>query len=100
MRFVHGFLQHQRWSVIELPRISCIPLCNAQILLETTMTTISMSRETVRNNGLSATPGLMGQFKTYLARSKAERQLRQLDDHLLADIGLKRADISKAVWMR
>lgn len=64
------------------------------------MTTISMGRETIRNNGFSATPGLMGQLKSFVARSKAEKQLRQLDDHLLADIGLKRADISKTVWGR
>jgi uncharacterized protein YjiS (DUF1127 family) len=64
------------------------------------MTTISMGRETIRNNGFSATPGLMGQLKSFVARNKAERQLRQLDDHLLADIGLKRADISKTVWGR
>jgi uncharacterized protein YjiS (DUF1127 family) len=64
------------------------------------MTTISMGRETIRNNGFSATPGLMGQLKSFVARNKAERQLRQLDDHLLADIGLKRADIGKTVWGR
>jgi uncharacterized protein YjiS (DUF1127 family) len=63
------------------------------------MTTISMSRETVRNPGFAAA-GLMGQFKGFVARRAAERQLRQLDDRLLADIGLKRADISKAVWVR
>lgn len=62
------------------------------------MTTISMGRETTRNNGFSGTPGLMGQLKTYLSRSQAEKQLRQLDDRLLADIGLKRADIGKSVW--
>lgn len=62
------------------------------------MTTISMGRETTRNYGLSAKPGLMGQLKSYFARSHAERQLRQLDDRLLADIGLKRADISKSIW--
>lgn len=60
------------------------------------MTTITMSRETVRNPGMK--PGLMGYVKAYLARSHAERQLRQLDDRLLADIGLKRTDISKSVW--
>ncbi len=64
------------------------------------MTTISMSRETARNHALSGAPGLMGRVKTYIARSNAERQLRQLDDRLLSDIGLKRADIGKTVWMR
>jgi uncharacterized protein YjiS (DUF1127 family) len=76
-------------------------LCAAQIVFgEFEMTTITMSRETVRNHGLSATPGLMGQIKTYIARNHAERQLRQLDDRLLADIGLKRTDIGKTVWGR
>jgi uncharacterized protein YjiS (DUF1127 family) len=64
------------------------------------MTTISMGRETIRNNGFAATPGLMGQLKSFVARSNAEKQLRQLDDRLLADIGLKRADIGKSVWGR
>jgi uncharacterized protein YjiS (DUF1127 family) len=64
------------------------------------MTTISLGRETTRNNSFAATPGLMGQLKSFLARSNAEKQLRQLDDHLLADIGLKRADIGKSVWGR
>lgn len=62
------------------------------------MTTITLNRETLRNQSLSAQTGLMGSIKTYLARSRAERQLRQLDDRLLADIGLKRTDISKAIW--
>ena len=43
-------------------------------------------------------PGLLGRVKTYLARSRAERQLAQLDDRLLADIGMKRSEISKMVW--
>jgi uncharacterized protein YjiS (DUF1127 family) len=64
------------------------------------MTTISMGRETTRNHGFNTTPGLMGQFKTFVARHNAEKQLRQLDDRLLADIGLKRADIGKSVWGR
>jgi uncharacterized protein YjiS (DUF1127 family) len=64
------------------------------------MTTISMGRETIRNHGLTATPGLMGSLKAYLARNHAEKQLRQLDDRLLADVGLKRNDISRAVWGR
>jgi uncharacterized protein YjiS (DUF1127 family) len=64
------------------------------------MTTINMGRETVRNRGFNSSPGLMGQIKTYLARSHAEKQLRQLDDRLLSDIGLKRADIGKSIWGR
>lgn len=62
------------------------------------MTTISMGRKTIRNQGFGATPGLMNMVKGYFARSRAERQLRQLDDRLLADIGLKRADIRQSVW--
>ena len=62
------------------------------------MTTITLSRETIRNQGLSATPGLMSRVRAYLARSRAERQLQQLDDRLLADIGLNRGDISRSVW--
>ncbi len=42
--------------------------------------------------------GLLGRMRTYLARSRAERQLAQLDDRLLADIGMKRSEISKMVW--
>jgi uncharacterized protein YjiS (DUF1127 family) len=64
------------------------------------MTTINMGREMSNNQGLGATPGLMGSVKAYLSRTRAERQLRQLDDRLLADIGLKRADISNSVWTR
>jgi uncharacterized protein YjiS (DUF1127 family) len=64
------------------------------------MTTISMGRETIRHNGFAVAPGLMGQLKSLIARRSAEKQLRQLDDRLLADIGLKRVDIGKSVWGR
>ena len=62
------------------------------------MTTITYGREAVRNQGLSMGAGLLGRVKSYMARSRAERQLSQLDDRLLADIGVKRTDIAKAVW--
>jgi uncharacterized protein YjiS (DUF1127 family) len=62
------------------------------------MTTITYGREAVRNQGFSMGAGLLGQMRTYLARSRAERQLAQLDDRLLADIGLKRSDINATVW--
>jgi uncharacterized protein YjiS (DUF1127 family) len=62
------------------------------------MTTITYGRQTVRNNGFSVGRGLFGRVKTYLARSRAERQLAQLDDRLLADIGMKRSEISRMVW--
>jgi uncharacterized protein YjiS (DUF1127 family) len=60
------------------------------------MTMIGLNRETTRNNSM----GMMTNIKTFLNRSQAERQLRQLDDRLLADIGVKRSDISKSVWGR
>jgi uncharacterized protein YjiS (DUF1127 family) len=63
-----------------------------------TMTTITMTRETLRNHAQGGRTGLMGTIRTYLARTNAERQLHQLDDRLLADIGLKRHDIARAVW--
>ncbi len=62
------------------------------------MSTITYGREAVRNQGYSMGTGLVGRVKTYLARSRAERQLAQLDDRLLADIGLKRSEISTMVW--
>jgi uncharacterized protein YjiS (DUF1127 family) len=42
--------------------------------------------------------GLVGRIRTFLARSRAEHQLAELDDRLLADIGLKRSEISRMVW--
>ena len=62
------------------------------------MTTITHGREAVRNHGYTMGTGLMGRVKTYLARNRAERQLCQLDDRLLADIGVKRSEISEMVW--
>lgn len=62
------------------------------------MTMITMGRETVRNNSFKTAPGLMGRMKSFLARSRAERQLHQLDDRLLADIGIVRGEISTRVW--
>lgn len=62
------------------------------------MTTITFGREAVRNHGVTMGSGLLGRVKGYLARSRAERQLSQLDDRLLADIGLKRSDIAASVW--
>ena len=62
------------------------------------MTTITYGREAVRNGETHMTSGLMGRVKAFLARSRAERQLAQLDDRLLADIGLKRSEIRRMVW--
>ena len=54
--------------------------------------TTNLNRETIRN------AGVMGRMKTFLARSRAVRQLSQLDDRLLADIGVARGDINNRVW--
>ena len=62
------------------------------------MTTITLGREAVRNGSTPMTSGLMGRVRAFLARSRAERQLAQLDDRLLADIGLRRSEIHKMVW--
>ncbi len=62
------------------------------------MTTITYGREAVRNEGISMGSGLLGRVKAYVARTRAERQLAQLDDRLLADIGVKRSEISRMVW--
>ena len=62
------------------------------------MTTITYGRETIRNNGTSKPSGMMGRVRNFLAKSRAERQLLQLDDRLLADIGLKRSEITRMVW--
>ena len=62
------------------------------------MTTITSVRGAVRNGPTPMTSGLMGRVKAFLARSRAERQLAQLDDRLLADVGLRRSEIHKMVW--
>jgi uncharacterized protein YjiS (DUF1127 family) len=62
------------------------------------MTMLTMSRETTRNTRLNAQNGLMGKMKSFIARSRAERQLHQLDDRLLADIGIVRGEITNRVW--
>ncbi len=62
------------------------------------MTTVTYGREAIHNMGANAAPGLMGRVKTYFARARAERQLHQLDDRMLADIGVRRAEIQKMVW--
>ena len=62
------------------------------------MNTITYGRETTRKENSSRSTGLFGRIRTYLARSRAERQLAQLDDRMLADIGVKRSEISRMVW--
>jgi len=62
------------------------------------MTTITYGREAVHNSGARVSTGLVDRLRSYIARSRAERQLTQLDDRMLADIGLKRSEISRMVW--
>ncbi|HUR42907.1 MAG TPA: DUF1127 domain-containing protein [Aestuariivirga sp.] len=62
------------------------------------MNTITRGHETIYLKASGASNGLMGRIRTFLARSRAEHQLAQLDDRLLADIGLKRSEISQMVW--
>jgi uncharacterized protein YjiS (DUF1127 family) len=61
------------------------------------MTMIHIDRETTRNHGSKANSGLMGRVRGVIARSRAERQLHQLDDRMLADIGIVRGEISARV---
>jgi uncharacterized protein YjiS (DUF1127 family) len=60
------------------------------------MTTLTMAHKASSKADGGIT--LLGRVRAFLARSQAERQLSQLDDRLLADIGLKRSDIRKMVW--
>jgi uncharacterized protein YjiS (DUF1127 family) len=62
------------------------------------MTMLSMGRETTGHTRFNAQAGLMGKMKSFIARSRAERQLHQLDDRLLADIGIVRGEIGTRVW--
>jgi len=60
------------------------------------MTMILNDRETAHVSGTHH--GLMGKVKGFLARSRAVRQLHQLDDRLLSDIGVTRGEITNRVW--
>ena len=62
------------------------------------MNTTTYGRETSYIKGSNFGPGIMGRIKGYLARTRAERQLHQLDDRMLADIGVRRSEIEKMVW--
>lgn len=50
----------------------------------------------------SGLPSFLGRIasrvKRYAELSRAERELSQLDDRLLIDIGLSRSDIRRMVW--
>jgi uncharacterized protein YjiS (DUF1127 family) len=41
---------------------------------------------------------IAGGVRRYVTLSRTSRQLEQLDDRLLADIGMKRSDINRMVW--
>jgi uncharacterized protein YjiS (DUF1127 family) len=43
---------------------------------------------------------MVGNVRWYLNRRKVQQRLEALDDRLLEDIGLNRADISSYVWGR
>ncbi|WP_137392026.1 DUF1127 domain-containing protein [Rhodoligotrophos defluvii] len=63
----------------------------------------SVNGRSVRAGGAEqASSGFAGRIlaraKRYLELSRAERELDQLDDRLLADIGLNRGDIRRMVW--
>ena len=62
------------------------------------MTTTTYGHEAIHNSGNEFAPGIMGRVKKYFARTRAERQLHQLDDRMLADIGVRRSEIEKMVW--
>jgi uncharacterized protein YjiS (DUF1127 family) len=62
------------------------------------MTTRTYDRKASRDNNSGFASGVMGRFKAYVARTRAERQLHQLDDRMLADIGVRRSEIEKMVW--
>lgn len=62
------------------------------------MTAITHRQDIVRTGDYGPRPSLSGRIRAYFARSRAERQLAQLDDRLLADIGLRRSEIHKMVW--
>ena len=64
------------------------------------MTLVSLDRETVRHRGMSLSPGLMVRMKDFVASRRAVRQLHQLDDRLLADIGIRRGEITNRIWGR
>jgi uncharacterized protein YjiS (DUF1127 family) len=66
--------------------------------VEFNMSIISTGRETSRMEQSASKSGVMGRVRQYVSRTRAERQLRMLDDRMLADVGVNRMDISRCVW--
>ncbi|MGH6819837.1 MAG: DUF1127 domain-containing protein [Methylocella sp.] len=62
------------------------------------MTTLTATSAAIHNRDASLSTGFMVRVRRFLAYSRAEYQLAQLDDRLLADIGLKRSEITRMVW--
>jgi len=62
------------------------------------MTLSSLERETTRHANRNGS--LLGRVRNMVTRTRAIRQLHQLDDRLLADIGLSRGEIENSVWGR
>jgi uncharacterized protein YjiS (DUF1127 family) len=67
------------------------------------MTTTTLNRcRAEKQWALRAVPGFLDRIGAVVAdfmdRSRAEQQLANLDDRLLADIGVARNDIAAVVW--
>jgi uncharacterized protein YjiS (DUF1127 family) len=66
------------------------------------MSMISYGREADCRGGMRFIPDFLNRVSSrvnrFVVRSRAERQLEQLDDRLLSDIGLTRSEIHKMVW--
>ena len=68
--------------------------------MELVMTLVNLDRETVRHGNMSLSPGLMVRMKDFVANRRAVRQLHQLDDRMLSDIGINRGEINNRIWGR
>ena len=62
------------------------------------MTTTTFNRETSTRYVPDFLTRISTRVVSYVARSRAERQLQALDDRLLADIGMRRSEIQRMVW--
>ena len=62
------------------------------------MTVTTLRHDSMHSDRMMPAAGIFGRVRNFLARSRAERQLAQLDDRMLADIGLKRSEITRMVW--